>query len=156
MKPAPKDWPRISSSVVCRDAAAEITWLCEAFGFELRLKVEGDAGRIEHSELIYGEGLVMVSQESLGPEQDSHGAKPWKRFMRSPQTAGGGTQAMMIFVDDADAHCAHARSKGARILSEPETHDYGDAYWSDRSYAAIDPEGHLWWITQRLRDPPAR
>src|SRR5262245_42405982 len=148
MKPAPADWPRISSSVICKDAAAEIAWLCEAFGFEVRLKVEGDGGRIEHSELTYGEGLVMVGQEGPGAK-----SREWKQFMKSPQSAGGCTQAMMIFVDDVDAHCAHARSKGARIVDEPETHDYGPKYWSDRSYGALDPEGHLWWITQRLRDP---
>lgn len=153
MKPAPKDWPRISSSIICRDAAAEIAWLCEVFGFELRLKVEGDGGRIEHSELTYGDGLVMVGQELSDAEKSKPSHRQWKPFMRSPQSAGGCTQAMMIFVDDADAHCAHARSKGARIISEPETHDYGDAYWADRSYAAVDPEGHLWWLTQRLRDP---
>jgi uncharacterized glyoxalase superfamily protein PhnB len=151
MKPAPKDWPRISGSVICRDAAAEIDWLCEAFGFEVRLKVEGDGGRIEHSELTYGDGLIMVGQES--PDA-TH--RKWQQFMKSPQSAGGCTQAMMIFVDDADAHCAHARSKGARIVEEPATHDYGKEYWADRSYGALDPEGHLWWITQRLRDPPAR
>ena len=64
MKPTPRDWPRLSSSVFYQDAAAAIDWLCTAFGFEVRLKVEGDNGRIEHSELTYGEGLIMVAQES--------------------------------------------------------------------------------------------
>jgi uncharacterized glyoxalase superfamily protein PhnB len=32
-------------------------------------------------------------------------------------------------------------------------HDYGADYWADRSYGAVDPEGHLWWFTQRIRDP---
>jgi uncharacterized glyoxalase superfamily protein PhnB len=27
----------------------------------------------------------------------------------------------------------------------------GADYWTDRSYGAIDPEGHHWWFTQRLR-----
>src|SRR5262245_14029487 len=148
MKPAPKDWPRISGSLVCRNAAADIDWLCEPFRCEERR--QGDGGRIEHSELTYGDGLIMVGQET------SEEPKKWKQFTKSPQSAGGCTQAMMIFVDDADAHCAHARSKGARIFEEPATHDYGKEYWADRSYGAIDPEGHLWWITQRLRDPPAR
>ncbi len=148
MKPAPKDWPRISSSVCYRDAGAGIDWLCEAFGFEVRLKVEGDGGRIEHSELCYGDGLIMVGQEAVDSEK-----KKWKQLMRSPQSIGACTQAMMIFVDDVDAHCAHARSKGARIVEEPATHDYGKEYWTDRSYGALDPEGHLWWITQRLRGP---
>ena len=149
MKPAPSDWPRFSSSVVYQDAARAIDWLCEAFGFEVRLKVEGDNGRIEHSELTYGEGVLMVSQES--PDSP----RRWKATMRSPKSLDGATtQSLMFFVDDADAHCAHARSKGARIVEELSTHDYGNEYWADRSYGALDPEGHLWWIAQRLRDPP--
>jgi len=148
MKPTPSDWPRISSSVFYQDAQKAIDWLCDAFGFEVRLKVEGEGGRVEHSELTYGEGLIMVSQE------DSQAARAWKRVMRSPRSLNGAnTQCMMIFVDDADAHCAHARARGARIVDEPTVHDYGADYWADRSYGALDPEGHMWWITQRLRNP---
>ena len=151
MKPAPKDWPRISSGVYYQDAAAAIDWLCDAFGFSVRLRVEGEGGRIEHSELVYGDGLLMVGQEA--PDAD----RPWKRTLRSPKSLGGAnTQTLMIFVDDADAHCEHARSRGAQIVDEPTTHDYGDDYWTDRSYGALDPEGHLWWITQRVRDPRPR
>ncbi len=149
MIPTPSDWPRISSSVFYQDAAAAIDWLCEAFGFEVRLKVEGDNGRIEHSELTYGEGLIMVGQET----QDSE--RPWKKSMRSPKSLNGVcTQSMMIFVDDAKAHCTRARARGAQIVEEPAVHDYGEDYWSDMSYGALDLEGHMWWITQRLRNPP--
>ena len=42
MKPTPPGWPRISSSVCYQDPAKAIDWLCNAFGFEVRLKVEGD------------------------------------------------------------------------------------------------------------------
>lgn len=151
MQPPPSDWPRFSSSVFYQDAARAIDWLCQAFGFEVRLKVEGEGGRIEHSELTYGDGLVMVSQEDAAP------ARAWKRVMRSPRSLdGANTQSIMFFVDDADAHCAHARAHGARIFEEPATHDYGEDYWTDRSYGALDPEGHLWWITQRVRDPKPR
>jgi len=150
MKPTPSDWPRISSSVFYQDAQKAIDWLCDAFGFEVRLKVEGEGGRVEHSELTYGEGLIMVGQE------DTQAARAWKRFMRSPRSLNANTQCMMIFVDDADAHCAHARARGARIVDEPTVHDYGEDYWADRSYGALDPEGHMWWITQRLRNPPGQ
>ena len=44
-KPAPKDWPRISSGVFYEDPKKAIDWLCEAFGFKVRLLVEGDGGR---------------------------------------------------------------------------------------------------------------
>ena len=148
MKPAPNTWPRITSGVYYRDAASMIDWLCKAFAFEVRLRIEGEAGRIEHSELTYGDGVIMVGQERKGAAQ---------RFgfdAVSPVSIGGAnTQGLMVYVDDVDAHCARARAAGARIADEPSLHDYGDQYWADRSYGAADPEGHLWWFTQRVRDP---
>jgi uncharacterized glyoxalase superfamily protein PhnB len=151
MKPTPSGWPRFSSAVVYRDAAAAIDWLCQAFGFEVRLKVEGQDGHIEHCELTYGDGVIMIGQE------DPKSARGWRREMCSPQSLGGkNTQTLMFYVDDAEAHCAQARAQGARITEEPAIHDYGDDYWADRSYGALDPEGHIWWITERLRGGSAR
>jgi uncharacterized glyoxalase superfamily protein PhnB len=148
MKAAPKNWPRISSSLYYRDATKMIDWLCEAFGFEVRLKVEGDNGRVEHSELTYGDGLIMVGEERIGE------ASRWGVDMKSPlSVSGANTQGIMVYVDDVNAHCAHARAAGAMIVDEPTLHDYGDDYWADRSYGALDPEGHMWWFTQRVRDP---
>ena len=54
-------------------------------------------------------------------------------------------------MDDADAHCERARAAGAAITTEPATQDYGEDYWSDRSYETRDLEGHYWWFVQRLR-----
>jgi uncharacterized glyoxalase superfamily protein PhnB len=65
VKPTPTGWPRMSSAVFYEDAAAAIDWLCRAFSFEVRLKIEGDDGGIIHSELTYGEGVVMVGQAGL-------------------------------------------------------------------------------------------
>lgn len=149
MKPTPPGWPRLSTSLYYQDAAAMIDWLCNAFAFDLRLKVEGDGdgGRIEHSEIIFGEAVVMVGTERPGTR--------WGVNMLSPKTANANTQGLMLYVDDVDAHCAQARAAGARIVDEPSVHDYGEDYWADRSYGALDPEGHLWWFSQRLRTPAA-
>jgi len=148
MKTTPSGWPRISSTLAYRDPAKMIDWLCDAFGFEVRLRVEDDAGGIVHSELTYGEGLIMVHGE-----RDDERWRKWGVKMMSPLTTGALTQSLMMFVDDVDAHCEHARKSGARIVDEPSVHDYGEEYWTDRSYGAVDPEGHMWWFTQRLRDP---
>jgi uncharacterized glyoxalase superfamily protein PhnB len=127
MKPTPAGWPRISQSIYYQDPAGAIDWLCGAFGFEVRLKIEGDAGEIVHSELTYGEGMVMVG--------GNHGKEAWQLRQKSPKDVGGGnTQALCVFVDDVDGHCAHARKSGAEIFREPATSDYGDDYWVDRSY----------------------
>ncbi|HUN91740.1 MAG TPA: VOC family protein [Burkholderiaceae bacterium] len=146
MKDTPPGWPRISSGLYYRDAAAAIDWLCQAFGFEVKLRVEGENGRIEHSELTYGEGLIMVGQE-----EEPDATPRFGRRRVSPVTAGCNTQSLLIYVDDVDAHCAQARARGATIVAEPAVHDYGEDYWADRTYAALDPDGHVWWFTQRLR-----
>jgi uncharacterized glyoxalase superfamily protein PhnB len=70
----------------------------------------------------------------------------------SPKSVGGVTQSTQFFVDDCDAHHARAVAAGARIIREPRTTDYGDDYWVDRTYGALDPEGHLWWFMQRVSD----
>jgi len=140
MKQTPKGWPRFSSAIFYDDAAGAIDWLCKAFGFTVRIKVEGENGAIVHSELEYGDGLVMVSDAA----RYAHWGSP--RSLR-----GVNTQSLMAYVDDADAHCAHARASGAKILKEPTLSDYGEEYWADKSYEAEDPEGHRWWFAERVR-----
>ena len=150
-KPSPAGWPRISSAVFYADAAVAIDWLCEVFGFEVRLRIDGEGGRIEHSELTFGDGLIMVG--SVGGSSGRKQPLP----SQSPRALGGAnTQMLCIYVDDVDAHAAHVRQAGARIIDEPTTTDYGEEYWSDRAYRAEDFEGHQWWFMQRVRDPRAR
>ena len=149
MKPTPSGWPRLSSSVFYDNPRAAIDWLCRAFGFELRLKVEGDDGVIHHSELCFGEALIMVS--------GTGGKEPWQALYRSPQATGGWiTQSSALFVDDVDAHHRRALAAGAKVIREPITNDYGEDYWVDRSYGALDLEGHLWWFMQRIRSSSDR
>jgi uncharacterized glyoxalase superfamily protein PhnB len=152
MKPPPDGWPRISSAIFYDDAGAAIDWLCKVFGFEVRLKVEGEGGRIEHSELVFGEGLIMVGSTEVRAERPGP-----PMHAKSPKSIGGAvTQALCVCVEDADAHCARAKAAGATIHQEPETTDYGDDYWADRSYRAEDLEGHQWWFMQRVRDKGQR
>ena len=151
MKKPPEGWARICPAVFYDDAAKAIDWLCRAFGFEVQLKIEGEGGRIEHSELRFGEGLVMVS--STGGASERKTPLPG----RSPRSVGGpNTQMLALFVDDVDAHCARARAAGGKIHDEPTTNDYGDDYWSDRTYRVEDLEGHHWWFMQRVRDQKPR
>jgi uncharacterized glyoxalase superfamily protein PhnB len=148
MNPTPPGWPRISTGLYYDDAAKAIDWLCRAFGFEVRLRVEGDGGRIEHSELVIGDGLIMVA--------DAAGKSDKFPYVRSPRQVGGGnTQNLMVYVDDVESHFKRALAEGARIDQELKTSDYGEEYWTDRSYGCEDIGGHHWWFSQRLRNPKA-
>jgi uncharacterized glyoxalase superfamily protein PhnB len=148
MRPTPPGWPQISPSLFYEDAAAAIDWLCRAFGFEVRLKVEGDNGVIHHSELVLGTGVIMVG--TVG----ERAYRPEAIHRKSPrQLNGANTQSLFVYVDDVEAHCERARASGATIASEPKTEDYGDEYWADRMYEAVDLGGHHWWFSQRMRSP---
>jgi len=126
-----------------------IDWLCRAFGFEVRLKCLGENQELVHSELTYGDGLIMVG----GTGRSDPGREQFQKLHKSPQAvSGANTQSLCVYVDDVDAHCAHARKEGATITSEPQTSDYGPEYWADRSYSVLDCEGHHWWFMQRVRN----
>jgi uncharacterized glyoxalase superfamily protein PhnB len=131
----------MSASLTYRDAARAIDFLCRAFGFEVQLKVDGENGRIEHSQLVIGDAMITLGDVDRG-----------RTWQKSPAELGGAnTQVQCLFVDDVDAHAARARAAGAQIATEPKTTDYGAQYWADRSYEAVDPEGHHWWFMQRVR-----
>ncbi|MBD8524593.1 VOC family protein [Pseudomarimonas arenosa] len=116
-------------SLTYDDAPQAIDWLCTAFGFTRRLVVEGESGRIEHSELSFGQAVIMVS--SCKPE--------FRRI--SPRQAGGCTQALSLFVADPDAHYAVALAAGAKLERDLRDEEYGA-----RGYMVSDPEGHLWYF----------
>ncbi|NTX03029.1 VOC family protein [Myxococcus sp. CA040A] len=140
MTKVPEGCARITPGLFYVNAPAAIDWLERAFGFQTRLKVEGGPGVIVHSELVFGEGVIMLSSLSA------------KYPGRTPTAAGGTSAAyLMLYVDDVDAHCARAKAAGAKITREPETTNYGDDYWTDRGYGAEDLEGHAWWFAQRMK-----
>ena len=51
------------------------------------------------------------------------------------------THTPWVFVDDLDAHFAHARASGARIVHEIWEH-------GARAYEVADLEGHHWTFAQ--------
>ncbi len=141
-RPTPDGWPRISSSLAYQDPVHAIDWLVSAFGFSVRIKVPDGSGGIMHSELTFGDAVVMVAGER------AHGPSA----ARSPKSLNGATtQGLFIYVDDIEAHCTRALAAGAVVARELATTDYGAEHWTDRGYSVLDPEGHSWHFAQRLR-----
>ena len=112
------------------EARAAVNWLCKAFGFEAKAVYEGEGGVVEHAELTFGNGMIM-----LGSARDTE----YGRLTRAPRGVGGVTSSVYLVVDDADAHYARAKAAGAEIVIELTTQDYGG-----RDYTCRDPEGHVW------------
>jgi uncharacterized glyoxalase superfamily protein PhnB len=129
----------LSSAVSYQDPKAALRWLEEAFGFEPFMVIVDKDGNLAHSEMSFGNSVVMVGTE-------------WTEKHRSPKSiAGVNTQTVHVQLDeDLDAHCERARRAGAVIIAEPETQFYGD-----RTYRCTDPEGHIWTFGQTVQDMAA-
>jgi uncharacterized glyoxalase superfamily protein PhnB len=123
------------SALSYRDPRAALAWLERAFGFEIAMLIEDVDGGVAHSEMSYGDCLVMIGNE-------------WSEDHKSPVSIGGkNTQSVHIQVEtDIDQHCARARAAGAMIIQEPETQFYGD-----RTYRCRDIEGHIWTVGQTVK-----
>jgi uncharacterized glyoxalase superfamily protein PhnB len=123
---------RVIPTLRYRNAGAAIEWLCKAFGFEKKMVVPAESGWVAHAELVLGNGMIM-----LGDAETEYG-----RTVRPPEPPERvNTQGIYVIVDDADAHCDHAKAAGAEIVRELVTQDYGG-----REYTARDLEGHVWTI----------
>ncbi len=120
----------IIPSMRYRDAPAAIEWLCNAFGFRKHLVVPGENGTIAHTQLVMGNGMIMLGSDA----GDEYG-----KIVSPPGKDGINTQSCYIFIEEIDAHYAHAVAAGAEIIMDIDDQDYGG-----RLYSAKDPEGHLW------------
>jgi uncharacterized glyoxalase superfamily protein PhnB len=108
------------------DVNQAAAWLCEAFGFSVRLRIGN-----HRVQLNVGDGAVTV------------------REMR-PNNLGavlGVGCSITVRVEDANAHCDRARSHGARITQDPVTYPYGE-----RQYNAVDFAGYSWTFSQSVAD----
>ena len=108
------------------DVIQAAEWLCEAFGFTVRLTV--GSHRVQ---LNIDDGAVILREKR--PEEEN-----------APLGIG---HSVMVRVEDADAHCRRAREGGARVTQEPVTYPYGE-----RQYTAVDIAGHLWTFSQSVKD----
>jgi uncharacterized glyoxalase superfamily protein PhnB len=125
----------MASALCYRDPKQALQWLEDAFGFEPFMVILDRDGNLMHSEMRYGDGVIMVGNE-------------WSDDHKSPLSIGGkNTQTVHVqLADGIDAHCERARRAGAQILAEP-----ADQFYGDRTYRARDPEGHIWTFGQTVR-----
>lgn len=108
------------------DPSAAAEWLCNAFGFTVRLRV----GKNHRVQLKFADGCLIVAEGKVAVDN---------------------AHLVMLRVADAKSHCEHARQAGARILTEPVDHMYGE-----RQYNAEDFAGHRWTFTQTIADVDPR
>ena len=127
--------PAFISSVIYKDNRAALKWLQKAFGFEASEVLTDAKDNIVHAEMTHGDGVIMISNE-------------FTSWAKSPDSVGGAnTQRVHVRLEKGiDEHCARARAAGAKVAMEP-----ADQFYGDRTYSAMDPEGHHWTFAQTVK-----
>jgi PhnB protein len=82
-----------------------------------------------------GNSRIMLSE----PCEDSP--------MPSPDTLGGSTFSVHLYVDDVDAMFEQAIDAGALDIRSVE-----DQFYGDRMGTLKDPFGHIWFVSTHLED----
>ena len=105
------------------DIGEAIDWLCEAFGFTLRLRIAN-----HRAQMNVGDGAVVLTELAQGQRCDIG-------------------HSVMVRVENVDAHHQRAVQHGARVLRPPTDYPYGE-----RQYSVEDFAGRRWTFTQSIAD----
>lgn len=125
---APRELARLAIAVYYPKPASAARWLADAFGLTPTNPIPDSDDGQAWIEFHVGNCSLMVFRAEEGARSAADGA-----------TAT--THVPWLFVDDLDAHYAHAVSRGAVITEGIHQHGY-------RAYVARDPDGYAWTIAQ--------
>ena len=103
------------------DPSAAAEWLVTAFGFRVRLRIAN-----HRVQMWAGEGCFTIAEGDVIPNRAC---------------------VVQVRVENVPEHCERARRAGAKILTEPVEHIYGE-----RQYNAEDFYGHRWDFTETIAD----
>ena len=108
------------------DVGAAISWLCDTFGFTMRLRIAN-----HRAQMNIGDGALILTEQRAGEER--------------------ACAVIMVRLENVDDHHEHAGRRGARVISPPEDYPYGE-----RQYTVADLAGHHWTFSQSLADVDPR
>ena len=135
--PIPAGYRTVTPFLYIRDAAKAIAFYAKAFGAVEMARLEDPSGKIAHARLRSATPPIMISDEFA----------EWGNL--GPQSRGGATSSLHLYVDDVDAVFERAVAAGATVLIP-----VADRFYGDRAGRLLDPFGHIWIIGSRIEEVP--
>ncbi len=135
VKPIPQGYRSVTPYLTVNDAARALDFYKRAFGAQEVMRMGGPDGKIGHAEIKIGDSMIMLADEMPGSAT------------RSPQSLGGTTGGVFLYVDNVDAVFNQAVSAGAQAEAQ-----VADMFWGDRYGRLKDPFGHSWSVATHKED----
>lgn len=130
----PAGFHTANACLVVRDAPRAIEFYKEAFGATELMRLDDPSGNIIHAQIKIGDSPIDIA-----PEQG--------KYNRSPQSLGGSTVPIGLFVEDVDAFAERAIAAGAKVVFP-----IADWFYGDRGGRLQDPFGHMWIVSTHKED----
>lgn len=128
-RPIPEGYHTCSAYLIVQNAANALDFYKQAFGATELYQLHMPDGKIAHAEFKIGDSIFMLADEY--PQWDT----------TSPQTLGGTSVKLHLYVENVDATYSSAIIAGATAVTFPK-----NQFWGDRMGVLADPFGHHWII----------
>jgi len=135
IKPIPDGYHTVTPYLVIKNAAKAIEFYKEAFGATELMRLPAPDGNVMHAEIRIGDSPVMLCDE----------CPTWNAL--SPETIGGTSVSIMLYLEDVDTVVNRAVAAGATLVMP-----VADQFWGDRMGTVVDPFGHKWSIATHTED----
>lgn len=123
----PTGYTTVAPWIVTRDTGRLLDFITAVFDAEELARVPLEDGSIGHAEIRVGDTVLLAFDQRPGwPDAPS---------------------LLRVFVEDADAAMSRAVAAGARVVTQPSTHAFGQ-----RTGRVRDPFGNVWWISAVVED----
>lgn len=134
-KPIPEGYHTATPYLVVKGAGKAIDFYKKAFGATEVMRFPMPDGSIGHAEIKIGSSHIMMADEY-----------PDMGYV-SPQTLGGTSCSILLYVEDVDAVFNRAMDAGGKSIEAVQ-----DKFYGDRIGTLIDPFGHRWSIATHKED----
>ncbi|MGH8566682.1 MAG: VOC family protein [Gammaproteobacteria bacterium] len=118
-----------------KGAAEAIEFYKRAFNATELFRLVAPSGEIGHAEIKIGDSAIMLADPC------ETGA------FRSPQSPGGSSVGLHVYVEDVDTQFSQAVDAGARVVRAVQ-----DQFYGDRTGTLEDPFGHVWFLATHKED----
>ena len=132
VKAVPDGYHSVTPYVCVKGAVDAIEFYKKAFAATELSRMATPDGKIGHAEVQIGDSRLKISDEY--PELDFVG----------PQTIGGTSVTLHLYVEDVDEVAKNALAAGAKEIRRVQ-----DEWYGERSGMFLDPFGHRWNISSR-------
>jgi PhnB protein len=129
----PEGFHALTPMLAVRHADKAIEWYKKALNATELTRLTDPDGTIAHAELKISDAIFMIAEEN--PD-----------YNKSPDTLGGTSIILNVYVPNVDEIVDRSVKHGATIIFPVK-----DQFYGDRAGRIQDPYGHMWIISTHIK-----